>query len=1247
MRQRSSQTGGRLESRPLTSRRNRWERIALALAALLALGAPGATTQTFAGLPLSALGLLAAALVAYASVALPSPGRRAAAALAIGFVVLAGVKFTAHTLEPPSGLLASYWPSAQASGAPERSTDFGWLNGAATRVDSRLSLRGEDFAVHFFNDAARFNFAPDQVPGRDQLPFSVRWDGWLVVPSDGSRQFTPDSARVAIDDQDVTGAISLTAGLHPIRVDYVRPEARVPRVEVRWQREVGGPLEVLGANDLRWRDDSIRSDGVSRILGGFADISFAGLIAAWLVLGVRGVAGASQLSRWRAAIGLLPLGFLAYGMLLHAPLVGHATVLSGLDDWLIYESSARDILLNGWLMDGGQGHAPAFYGQPLYPYLLALAHRLTGEGLFGPLALQYATLGLVVALTAELARRAFGSFIAGLAAGAALLVLLQLEAEHFKVARQLFTENAYMPLVMASLIAMVALARSRIPPVWWRALLVGVLLGLTAIARSQFLLFVPFGLLILVLIWRRRAVAPVACRLVGLMAAILPVTARNLVVSGQLVLISSSGGASLLEFHRPPAGLIDQAALAKDPLYEALHLDTSTRTVLAFIRADPRGYLATLLPLGAHSIGLQGRNDPGIYWPLFLTCLTDALSFALVRVRRLWVWPIHAFVISHLVVLMLFEADTYGYRLVMPMYAPMVAVAAQLPLAGLQALFALRRDRPRTVRVSYAAVGWSLLAALALAWQTKALVDVWPQRDAFLHGLGGAAFNAARVADDTSASSIYLASIDGTPRRVGAGTLLGLRYPWFKWFDPVRSLPLPRDGETAVYALNELGGHEVAGDLTRCLPAADANGIVAVSAGDAAERCARGASASEITFDGLARVTAIDIPAQGVAGTPLDARLIWQPLVRHPDPQQFSLQLDDAQAGDGIQWGNGTLEVYPASEWEPDETLLSRIPIATDATALPQSYRVTLGMGPTKAGAPQSTTQVNGQRTQRVPVASVRLTPGSLAQLPSDMRAVQGLSGQGLALIAARPLPEEASIGGPLRLGLLWQATTDAPQIRQFDVRLLRANGEVVQDTPLAILGGRIEPSALHDGNVVRDEQSLVISARAPAETLTLAVGLDGRSVNLGTVKVTGRAHTFDDAGSSVKGDFGGLVGLVSASIEPANARPNDKITIKLRWRAEAEIDKAYKVFVHVLDPSGTQVVAQRDAEPQDGRAPTTGWVSGEAIDDEYAIALPPQLAAGDYPVEIGLYDAKSGDRLGLKDGESRLVLETRLHVAP
>src|SRR5262249_25505089 len=229
-----------------------------------------------------------------------------------------------------------------------------------------------------------------------------------------------------------------------------------------------------------------------------------------------------------------------------------------------------------------------------------------------------------------------------------------------------------------SLIVLVSLAAHRTPPRWWQLLLTGGLLGLTALARSQFLACVPFGLLVLVLAWRRAALNAIVLVVAGLVFAVAPVTARNWIVSGQFVPISASGGASLLEFHRPPPGLVDNDAIARDPLFNAMHLDTQTRTVLAFVEKDPLGYLQTWLPLGAHSLGLQGRNDPGVYWPLFIAALLYLAAFALRGVRRLHVWPIHAFVASHLLILMLFEADTYGYRLVMPMYAPILAIGAQL-----------------------------------------------------------------------------------------------------------------------------------------------------------------------------------------------------------------------------------------------------------------------------------------------------------------------------------------------------------------------------------------------------------------------------------------------------------------------------------------------------------------------------------------------------------------------------------------
>ena len=70
--------------------------------------------------------------------------------------------------------------------------------------------------------------------------------------------------------------------------------------------------------------------------------------------------------------------------------------------------------------------------------------------------MQFAALGVVVMAPRCWRGARSARCVDGLAAAACLLVLLQLEAEHFKVARQLFNENLYMPLVMASLIVLVS-----------------------------------------------------------------------------------------------------------------------------------------------------------------------------------------------------------------------------------------------------------------------------------------------------------------------------------------------------------------------------------------------------------------------------------------------------------------------------------------------------------------------------------------------------------------------------------------------------------------------------------------------------------------------------------------------------------------------------------------------------------------------------------------------------------------------
>jgi hypothetical protein len=68
-------------------------------------------------------------------------------------------------------------------------------------------------------------------------------------------------------------------------------------------------------------------------------------------------------------------------------------------------------------------------------------------------------------------------------------------------------------------------------------------------------------------------------------------------------------------------------------------------------------------------------------------------------------------------------------------------------------------------------------------------------------------------------------------------------------------------------------------------------------------------------------------------------------------------------------------------------------------------------------------------------------------------------------------------------------------------------------------------------------------------------------------------------------------------------------------------------VFVHLLDAAG-RIVAQTDGQPGDGALPTRGWLPREVVTDPRRIALPASLPAGAYRLELGWYDAATGQRL-------------------
>jgi hypothetical protein len=96
------------------------------------------------------------------------------------------------------------------------------------------------------------------------------------------------------------------------------------------------------------------------------------------------------------------------------------------------------------------------------------------------------------------------------------------------------------------------------------------------------------------------------------------------------------------------------------------------------------------------------------------------------------------------------------------------------------------------------------------------------------------------------------------------------------------------------------------------------------------------------------------------------------------------------------------------------------------------------------------------------------------------------------------------------------------------------------------------------------------------------------------------------------------LVRLIGYNLDTRRAYPGGRIPVTLVWQALAPIESSYQVFTHLSTPDGP--AAQADGVPVCWSYPTDAWRPGQIIADQRAIALPPEITPGIYPLEVGLY---------------------------
>ncbi|MFQ6100693.1 MAG: ArnT family glycosyltransferase [Anaerolineae bacterium] len=139
----------------------------------------------------------------------------------------------------------------------------------------------------------------------------------------------------------------------------------------------------------------------------------------------------------------------------------------------------------------------------------------------------------------------------------------------------------------------------------------------------------------------------------------------------------------------------------------------------------------------------------------------------------------------------------------------------------------------------------------------------------------------------------------------------------------------------------------------------------------------------------------------------------------------------------------------------------------------------------------------------------------------------------------------------------------------------------------------------------------------------------------------------------TLEANFDGKIRLLGYDPPAGPFAPGDTIRLRLYWLAQARMADWYKVFVHLWAPPGPgeggRIWGQEDIFPCDGSYPSSWWLVGDVVADEYRVPISPDTPAGKYQILVGFY-LEDGPRLPVLDAVSEPtgdhVLVTTVEVA-
>ncbi len=238
--------------------------------------------------------------------------------------------------------------------------------------------------------------------------------------------------------------------------------------------------------------------------------------------------------------------------------------------------------------------------------------------------------------------------------------------------------------------------------------------------------------------------------------------------------------------------------------------------------------------------------------------------------------------------------------------------------------------------------------------------------------------------------------------------------------------------------------------------------------------------------------------------------------------------------------------------------------------------------------------------------------------------------------------------GETLSVALYWQALEHVGRDYVFSLRLKDGEGEIKVERKSRPVDDTYPTTEWGEAEVLRDWHDLALPADMPHGVYEFSIGvLEGEEllgeVALGQIEVRGRARQFTipEIQHPMEARLGGGIQFLGYDLSSDEMTPGGTLHLTLYWRSMQQMGVSYNVFTHLLDGEN-RIWGQMDGIPGRGEAPTTSWIDGEIIADEYEIILNPEAPPGEYVIEIGMYDGSTGQRLQVV-GDEQGIEQTRV----